>query len=121
MGKPLAKTQEIWRERLERWRTSKLSKEEFAALEGVKPSALQWWQWRVAGSAPGPAMQPPAKVGRARRSTFVEVGLPTTVAQPAQATGYAVVLCNGRVVRVPADFSDETLRRLLDVAEGAPR
>jgi len=120
MGKPKAKTRAIWEERIARWQQSKLSAEEFAPLEGVRPSSLKWWRWRLGGEARRAAS--PAK-GRAMKAAFIEVSgagpAPKAVAQTS--LRFEVVLRNGRVVRVPSGFSDGELARVLAVAEGATR
>jgi hypothetical protein len=120
MGKPKAKTRAIWEERIARWEQSKLSAEEFAPLEGVRPSSLKWWRWRLSGEA---RRATAAAKGEPTKAAFIEVGPATPVPEvPAQFCGsFEVVLRNGRVVRVPTGFSDGELARVLAVAEGASR
>jgi hypothetical protein len=119
MGKPKATTRAIWEERIARWQQSKLSAEEYAPLEGVRPSSLKWWRWRLSGEArrAGPVKDGPAK------AAFIEVGAPAPAPEaPAQTSlRFEVVLRNGRVVRVPAGFIDSELARVLAVTEGASR
>jgi hypothetical protein len=123
MGKPLAKTQALWRERLDRWRKSNKSEEEFAAIEGVKPSSLKWWRWRLtaadAKSKPSEPQQPAVAPPPAIR--FVEVTKAKGQATAGGACQYEVVLRNGRVVRILRGFVDSELERLLDVADGTQR
>jgi len=120
MGKPKAKTRAIWEERIARWQQSKLSAEEYAPLEGVRPSSLKWWRWRLSGEARRAAA---AAEGRPTKAVFIDVGAPASApeapAQPGRC--FEVVLRNGRVVRVPSGFSDGELARVLEVAEGALR
>jgi len=119
MGKPKAKTRAIWEERIARWQQSKLSAEEYAPREGVRPSSLKWWRWRLSGETrrAGAAKGEPAK------AAFIEVGAPVPSAEVAVQPGpcFEVVLRNSRVVRVPSGFSDGELARVLAVAEGATR
>lgn len=119
MGKPKAKTRAIWEERIARWQQSKLSAEEYAPREGVRPSSLKWWRWRLSGEtrrAAGATKGEPTKVA------FVEVGVPPSSRAPAQpGSCFEVILRNSRVVRVPPGFSDGELARVLAVAEGTAR
>src|SRR5438477_3790487 len=99
-GKPGAKVQAAWRDRLDRRSQSSLTDEEFAALEGVKPSSLKWWRWRLGNE--------PARGGIAVKSKarFVEVTRPAVDTGPMAggACHLELVLRNGRVVRVPPQF-----------------
>ncbi len=104
-------TQAAWEERLARWRKSGQSAEEFAAREGVKPTALKWWRWKLSGEK-----DRGSRKGRARPS-FIEVE-----AAPASSSAESrieVVLANGRVVRVLGRFADEELVRVIALAERA--
>jgi hypothetical protein len=38
---------EVWRERVERWKSSGLRAKEFAAAENLSPRSLSWWQWQL--------------------------------------------------------------------------
>ena len=81
---------------------------EFAQREGVQPQRLLRWRRRLA--APTSAV-------------FEEV-VPVRVAEGeadarASAGCFEVVLSSGRVVRVPASFESDALRRLLAVVEEA--
>jgi len=122
MGKPKAKTRAIWEKRIARWQQSKMSAEEYAPLEGVRPSSLKWWRWRLGGEARRATMPVPAK-RRARKAAFIEVSEAGPALKAAAQTSlrFEVVLRNGRVVRVPSGFGDGELARVLAVAEGATR
>jgi transposase len=37
----------VWRERVERWKSSGLTAKEFAATENLSPRSLSWWLWRL--------------------------------------------------------------------------
>ena len=109
MGKPMETTKAIWRERIARWEESKLTAEEFAPQEGVKPSSLKWWRWRLGGETRRP------KAG----SPFVEV---KTGSRAVSAAWHVeIALWNGRVVRVRAGFTDDELERVLAVADRPSR
>lgn len=122
--------QEVWKERLARMQSGGLGIDEFAVREGVKPGALRWWRWRLGehyaeGKIPPvtPPTPTPPQVTRpvARpRTVFVEVDTASPSAPSATVTSsrFEVVLGNGRVVRVPAGFSDAELARVLAITEG---
>jgi D-alanine-D-alanine ligase-like ATP-grasp enzyme len=85
---------------LDRLDTSGLSARAFARSEGLNVQRLYRWQ-RVLG-------------GRdAKRPSFVEV----VGAAPARLD---VVLRSGVVLRVPAGFDGETVRRLVEALDGRP-
>ena len=107
-------TKTIWRDRLTRLARTNLSIEEFAAREGVRPASLRWWRWRLGSDAKKVrALTPLARAAGAVPS-FVEVA----PASETPSSRYEVVLTNGRVVRVPAEFNNSELARVLAVAEG---
>lgn len=110
----------IWRDRLARLARTNLSVEEFATREGVKPSSLKWWRWRLGSEAKkAQAFAPLARAAGLRGPTFVEIGSSPSQQQSGSATWYEVLLTNGRVVRVPVAFDDATLVRILALAESA--
>lgn len=116
----MAKTQTVWKERPARWREGGKTIEEFAERAGVKPSSLKWWRWRLEG-AQGKA---PTSVVPDPGTTFVEVDTGATARTSALAAAegrFEVLLGNGRLVRVPVDFDDRELARVLFVAEGGRR
>ena len=102
-----------WSKRVERWRESGLSGEEFATEIGVNTSSLRNWGWRLAAEK---------RRGERRPSTkseplveFIEVVSPAIVAPPISAGAvFEVVLASGATVRVPSGFDGAALRRLLD-------
>lgn len=110
-------TQATWEERLDLWHKSGQSLDDFAVREGVKPAALKWWKWKLGGK----------KQDGQPRVSFVEVreAVPATVppsVPPAASVvtpvlRYEVILGNGRVVRVPAQFTEDELARVLAGAE----
>lgn len=79
---------------LGRMKASGLSTAEFGAREGLDPQRLRRWEARLS-------------VGAVVPTSFVEV---TTAVAPAV---IELMLRTGDVVRVPANFSDDVLRRVL--------
>jgi hypothetical protein len=98
-----------WAKRVERWRTSGLSAGEFAAEIGVNARTLTYWKWKLGRS------EPPAE--SSRRAEFVEVVAPGREA--AVCEQIEVALESGVVIRVPARFDAEALRRIVAVLGGA--
>jgi hypothetical protein len=72
-------SREVWAERVERWRTSGLTADEFAAEIGVKGNTLRHWSWLL-GREERRSGVAPAKGGRSRELAFVEVVAPAASA-----------------------------------------
>ena len=102
-------TRDVWAKRVERWRKSGLSTEDFSAREGLKSKQLVWWRWKLGSSpaepaAPGPPQFLPVRVVDA-------VACPSVAVVPVE-----IALPNGRIVRVTAGFDAATLERVLEIA-----
>jgi hypothetical protein len=82
-----------------------LSANEFAAEIGVNARTLTYWKWKLGRS-------------ESRGVEFVEVS-PTAVAADAANEQLEVVLDGGVVIRVPARFDAEALRRVVAALGGA--
>lgn len=108
-------TQRLWRKRVAAWQRSGLTCNAFAETQGINPSTLTWWKWRL-GSDHDPARdpQPPLALH------FVELA-PEPAARPAAAPKtpqrIEIVLDEGLCVRLPDDFDADALRRLLELLE----
>lgn len=112
-----------WIKRVQRWRDSGLTAQEYAAETGLNANTLQNWGWRLkAETRPGRSKKTaprPTAAGRseAERVPIVEVVGATMVSAGAVPTaGYELVV-GGVVVRVPAIFDGDSLRQLLRVLE----
>ena len=103
-------TRAEWAGRVDRWRRSGLSVEDFAAREGLKPKQLGWWRWKLRSSPPPSSPSTP-------ELRFLPVRVVDT-AGPVSGSGVAleVALPNGRVVRVPPGFEPSMLERVLSIA-----
>jgi hypothetical protein len=99
-----------WVKRVERWGASGLTAAEFALEVGVNARTLTYWKWKLG--------RPEAR-RTAPRPEFVEV----VATSPSRSTGDApvdaleVVLVGGVVIRVPARFDAEALRRVVSALE----
>jgi hypothetical protein len=108
-------SRDTWAKRVERWRESGLTANEFAAETGLKAGTLTYWKWKLkSDGAPKQAERRIRAIREPAASEFVEVA----VGAPSIASHYEVVSPTGWRVRVPADFDAESLERLLRVAGG---
>ena len=97
-------TREQWAKRVESWKRSGLTAEQFAGREGLCVSTLYWWSSALQRKSV--ASVPPV----------VEVvGLAVDSADASRS--FELVLPNGVRVIVPAGFAAGDLRRLLAVLE----
>ena len=99
-----------WAKRVERWGASGLSAAEFALEIGVNPRTLTYWKWKLGR---------PEQRSAAPRPEFVEV-VPTASALRsggASLDALEVVLVGGVVIRVPARFDADALRRVVVALE----
>lgn len=112
-------SREEWAKRVERWRDSGLTAAEFAAELGINAHSLSWWKWRLAAE---PAKRGPTRRSSSRRPRVSAVPSPLTFLEmtpPVQRELLEIVLATGVRVRVPSDFDDAALGRLLGVLERA--
>ncbi len=108
-------SREVWTKRIERWRASGLTAEEFASEIGVKANTLRHWSWVLGRKRRGPGD------GLARRARPPEVAF-VEVATPAPGSGSVepleLVVRDGIRIRVPAAFDADALRRVIAAVEG---
>ena len=104
-------TRERWSRLIAEFESSGLTRTEFAAAHGFHPANLSNWKWRLIREQRDGA-EP--KKTRAGRVTFVEV----TRSSYGDATERIEIAIDARViVRVPQQFDEHTLRRVLAVLE----
>jgi hypothetical protein len=115
-------SRESWAKRVERWRDSGLSINEFAQEIGVNPNTLAGWRWRLGADARSVdkaerrrSAGPSAAQDDMKPIELVEV----VQVPPPSDERFEVVTANGRTVRVPARFDDAALGRLLAAVERA--
>ena len=118
--------EQVWRERLRRFRAGEVSVAAFCAGEGVSTAAFYAWRrrlWeqgtrqpgtrRVRGSpGAGPALAPPRRQDRREPALFVPVSLPPSV-------GEVRIEVAGVVVRLPQDADERLWRTCLRAAVAA--
>jgi len=104
---------EVWRQRVEAWKSSGLTAKEYAAKAGVDPGTLAHWKWQF-------GVEARARGAPAPSPAFVEVvaasagwSSPAGSSEPIE-----VLLVSGVRIRLPPDFEAAALRRVLDAVEG---
>lgn len=103
-----------WRKRVERWKDSGLTAEQYASELGINAKTLQFWKYKLA--------KPEPSARRARRSPSVEAALPLVEVRPALNEGgaFELELSGGKRLRIPAAFEVGPLERLLAVLARTP-
>jgi hypothetical protein len=104
---------EEWRKRVERWRESGLSADQFAGELGINAGTLKFWQYKLNkakrdGAAP---VRPSKEKASPTLPAFVEVRSAGSDAR------FELELINGRRLRVPVGFDAVALQRLLAVVD----
>jgi hypothetical protein len=103
-----------WRQRVDRWRQSGLTTKEFAAREGIAPSSLSWWAWKLGKEDKAASkLAPPAFV------PVHVVGAASAPGEAESAEALEVTLPGGARIRVPPAFDTQALARVLTVLEAA--
>jgi hypothetical protein len=115
-------TREEWSKRVERWQDSRLTAKEFAAELDISPASLTFWKWKLGQTKTvGASMR-----GSARgREKLTRTETPTRFLQlvpapdvPLATSRLEVVFANGVVLRVPNDFDESALARLVKLLGG---
>lgn len=100
-----------WAKRVERWRDSGLSAEQFATELGINAGTLKFWKYKL-------SLPPGEKKSRkAKRKPLPLVEL--RAAPVMQDSAFELEVRGGRRVRVHAGFDADVLKRLLSVLESA--
>ena len=102
-----------WQKRIERWRDSELSAEQFAAELGINAGTLKYWKYRLGKATSGPVTSESSRRSSKvpRLASFVE--LPTTTA--IASSPFVLELSDSRRLQIPAQFEVAALERLLSV------
>jgi hypothetical protein len=96
-------TKAQWAERVRRWRASGLPAQQFAMRERVNAATLRWW---------GSALKRPEQVP----AGFIEVAEPRAESL-IDAGRIEIVVRDGVVIRVSANFDPALLRRVVAALE----
>jgi transposase len=118
----MAKTSRAeWAKRVERWKDSGLTAKEFAAELDVSPNSLTFWKWKLR-QIPNvvSASRGESKRGRLKRdgapAKFLQL-VPTSESLPVMGT-FELMMRSGLVLRIPRDFDESTLVRVVDLLGG---
>ncbi len=107
-------TKDVWRNRVQRWRDSDLTAQEYADEIGVNVHTLKDWSWKLSRENP-PVVEPPPVQQDQHPLAFVELALTPATRTPSVPMELAV---NARhTVRLEPCFDGAALGRLLDVIE----
>ena len=102
-----------WVKRVERWQDSGLTAKEFASELAVSPNSLTFWKWKLGRERrtqvdAKKAMKPVAK---ATEPKFLQ--LVPTHSEAVGGVPLEVVIGGDIVLRVPRDFDEHTLTRVI--------
>src|SRR5262245_54586826 len=102
-----------WVKRVERWQDSGLTAKEFAAELAVSPNSLTFWKWKLRRerSTQDNATKVMKPVVKAPEPKFLQ--LVPTHSEAVGAAPLEVVIGGDIVVRVPRDFDEQTLTRVI--------
>lgn len=109
---------EEWRRRIERWRDSGLTAEEFASELGIKAGTLKFWKYKL-----GKEQRMTRGSARTAEGGRTRASLPLVEVRPSAAmaaSGFELELGNGRRLRIPASFEAQALEQLLTVLGRTP-
>ncbi len=104
-----------WWKRIERWRDSGLSAEQFAAELGINAGTLKYWKYRLGKELTrSAAAEPKPRRGNAPSvSSFVEVHVAPMIAP----SSFVLELEHGRRLQILSQFDGSSLERLLSLLE----
>lgn len=122
-------TREQWERRLERWQRSGLTTREFAAREGLRPSTLAYWRWRLKAESKaelratfaGGAEAGPRKRARSSSSSRAEFMAVELVTASARGDEVEIIVDGALRVRVAPGFDEATLRSVVGILREAAR
>jgi len=100
-----------WQKRIERWKDSGLSAEQFAAELNINAGTLRYWKYALGKEARSATVKTAS--GSVKASDLIEVR--QSAAAPSDA--FELELGSTRKLRIPAQFDAAALERLLAVLE----
>ena len=103
-----------WVKRVERWQDSGLTAKEFAAELAVSPNSLTFWKWKLRRerNTQGDAKKAMKPVAKATEPKFLQL-VPTHSEAVGAVVPLEVMIGVDIVVRVPRDFDEHTLTRVI--------
>jgi hypothetical protein len=111
-------SRDVWTKRVERWRASGLTAEEYATETGVKANTLRHWSWLVGQKRRAREKAPAGRVAGRVPPAFVEVvTAPAAAVAATSAEPIEIVVRDAIRIRVPIGFDDDVLRRVIATVE----
>jgi transposase-like protein len=107
-------TRDEWQKRVERWKDSGLTAEEFAAETGINAGTLRFWQYKLKKGSQWETPRRRTAPVAPNASSIIELRPCATSEQDRR---FEIELRAGRRVHVPASFDPDALRSLLAVLE----
>ena len=104
-----------WKKRIERWRESGLTAEQYATELGINAGTLKFWKYKLGRPEAVADWHQPKRPKQAKAAS---VTLPLVEVRPAVGateSGFELELSGGRRLRIPASFEADALGRLLTV------
>lgn len=112
-------TQAEWAKRVERWQDSGLTAKEFAAELNVNAGTLSYWKYKLRRESTSAVRAERPGIRKAESTAgFLRV-VPVQTDHVAPANLFEVVIGGSTVVRVPNDFEETALIRLVRALGGA--
>jgi transposase len=112
-------SREEWRRRIERWRDSGLTADQFAASAGINAGTLKFWKCvlsreaKLGGAAPARVAK--AALVRCAPGTKASALMEVRATMVARDVRIELELPGGRHLWIPSGFDVESLRRLIDL------
>jgi hypothetical protein len=107
-------SREEWAKRVERWRESGLSAEQYASELGINAGTLKFWKYQLGRPATKTSPVRSRPEVQSKELPLVEVRAAVTTPST---THFELELRGGRCLRIPATFEDAALKRLVRVLE----
>lgn len=114
-----------WRRMIAAWETSGLTQAEFCRRRQVSASAFHWWrgELRKRSRRDEESGSPPSRRKTNNRKSNAAAFIPVVIKQEedrrTEDSRIELMIPSGHLLRVPRDFHDETLIRLLKAVESA--
>jgi hypothetical protein len=106
---------DVWAKRVERWRGSGLTADEFAAEVGVKANTLRHWSWLLKREERTHRRK--MSKGTASAASFVEVVAGPSFSSPTAPDALDIIVRDSIRIRVPVVFDPDLLRRVIAAVE----
>jgi transposase-like protein len=114
LGVSRRRSAEEWQQLLMELAESGESVERFCRRFGLHPPTLRWWRWKLAD---GEGATESRAAAASRPPQFTEIRWPEPVMAGGRSVGFELRWSDGLTLRIPSEFDEGSLRRLLGVLE----